>query len=73
LRAIIPTDGYLDELRKRVCGDSNRGDRYEDFVTMIAEAEEKIELCRPQEEVDALAKQVRNAQNELDYGEGIEG
>jgi hypothetical protein len=69
LTAIIPTDEYLDELRKRVCGDPDQLARFEEYVTKAAELEEKIELGESQEEIDALAKQIRNAQDELDKAE----
>jgi hypothetical protein len=67
--AVIPTDDYLDELRKRICGDPHQLARFEEYVTKVAELEEKIELGESQEEIDALAKQIRNAQDELDTAE----
>jgi polyhydroxyalkanoate synthesis regulator phasin len=71
LTAIIPTDEYLDELRKRVCGDPDQLARFDQYVNMVAELEEKIELGESQEEIDALAKQIRNVQDDLDREEGI--
>ena len=68
---VIPTNEYLDELRKRVCGDPHQLAAFQSYLTMISELSKKLEQGDPQPEIEKLAQRLESLRHELDGQEGM--
>jgi hypothetical protein len=69
--AVIPTDDYLNELRKRICGDPHQLATFDQYVNMVAELEEKLEAGDPHVEIEKLSQRIETLRHDLDREEGI--